>query len=146
MHIDHMRLTCTTDDGYGGFICGTAQDHKLFNVMTHRAHGWHSKLYHRDSVTLTQDAYKNAGVNLLKELDLTLVGKHYHYKKRNGEWESVRIVDEVNGRLQIRVLWKDKRDYLRLGRARWVNYTPKLHAAIADWPWFPGMKPKAAQS
>lgn len=68
MHIDHMQLTCTTDDGYGGFICGTAQDNKLFNVMTLRANGWHSKLYHRDSVTLTQDAMQNAPLSLLEKL------------------------------------------------------------------------------
>lgn len=70
MIIDHMRLTCTTDDNQHGFICGTALNHQIFNLMVLGSSGWFSMQYHRDSVTLTDEAYQNVDAALLKELGL----------------------------------------------------------------------------
>lgn len=68
MHIDHMKLTCTTDDNQHGFICGVMRDHGLLNVMVMTLSGWKSRIYHRDRITLTEDAYKNVDAAQLETL------------------------------------------------------------------------------
>lgn len=70
--INHKELKIITNDGFEGFICGTAQGGRLFNVMILVDREWVSRLYLCENITLAPGVYKTVSAPVLIRLGFTM--------------------------------------------------------------------------